>query len=141
MLLPFEQPLTYYGALSTAMGACLFLFVMTERKVEKLRRTSERDLAAGEKQMGLLGAQMASLETRLGEWAVRTTEVEETVASLSAVRRKQIGDSNIDANQRTAVFRMARRGDSPERIAAELRVPRNEVDLLLKVQRAVVRAF
>jgi hypothetical protein len=89
----------------------------------------------------VIGGQLANLETRLGEWAGRTKAVEETVASLSAVRRPQIVSTGVNANQRTQVLRLARRGDRPEQIAAELRVPKNEVDLLLKVQRAVVRAF
>ena len=141
MSLPFEQPLLYYGLLSMAMGACLFLFVSTERKLERLRRNSVRNNEDGEKQIELIGAQMASIETRLGQWAGRTAEVEETVAGLGAVHRKHLRSVSIDANQRTEVFRLARRGDPPERIAAELRVPPKEVELLLKVQRAVVRAF
>ena len=36
---------------------------------------------------------------------------------------------------------MARRGDRPEQIAADLRDPKSEVEQLLKVQRAVVRLY
>ena len=141
--MPFSvtHPLAYYGALSAAMSACLYLFVSTARNMDGLRKCLERRIGEMERETGLLGAQIASVETRLGEWAGRTKDVEETVSGLSAVRRASALSTGVDSNQRTQVLRMARRGEGAERIAAELRVPKNEVDLLLKVQRAVVRAF
>jgi hypothetical protein len=42
-------------------------------------------------------------------------------------------------NKRSQVLRMQRRGDAPEQIAIALEVPLQEVDLLLKVQRIVLR--
>ena len=141
--MPFsvEHPIAYYGALAAAMGGCFYLFVATAARMESMKRKLEHRVSETERQTTLLGGQMANLETRLGEWAGRTKVVEETVLSLSAVRRPQIVSTGVNANQRTQVLRLARRGDRPEQIAAELRVPKNEVDLLLKVQRAVVRAI
>lgn len=141
--MPFsvEHPIAYYGALAAAMGACFYLFVATAARMESMKRKLENRISDTDRQNGVIGGQLANLETRLGEWAGRTKAVEETVASLSAVRRPQIVSTGVNANQRTQVLRLARRGDRPEQIAAELRVPKNEVDLLLKVQRAVVRAF
>jgi len=141
MLLSVEHPLAYYGALSAAMSACLYLFVTVMRDMECLRRRVDFRQTRTETDAGILGTQVAALETRLGEWAGRARDVEEKVTSLSALRRPQSMSTGVDANQRTQVIRLARRGDRPEQIAAELRVPRSEVELLLKVQRAVVRAF
>ena len=39
----------------------------------------------------------------------------------------------LNLNKRGQVLRMRRRGEKPESIAAALSIPRNEVDLLLKV--------
>lgn len=141
--MPFsvEHPIAYYGALAAAMGGCFYLFVATAARMETMKRRFDKRIAETEIQTSQLGAQIASVETRISEWAGRTKAVEETVASLSAVRRPQIVSTGVNATQRTQVMRLARRGDRPEQIAAALRVPRNEVDLLLKVQRAVVRAF
>jgi DNA-directed RNA polymerase specialized sigma24 family protein len=136
-----EHPLAYYGTLSVAMSACLYLFVTVARDLEGLKRKVDRRQSEIERNAGITGAQVATLETRLGEWAGRTREVEEKVSSLAALRRPQAMSTGVDANQRTQVIRMARRGDRPEQIAAELRVPKSEVELLLKVQRAVVRVF
>ena len=123
------------------MGVCVYLFVATAARMESMKRRLDKRILETESRAGELGGQIASFETRIGEWAGRTKSLEETVSSLSAVRRPQIVSTGVDATQRTQVLRLARRGDRPEQIAAELRVPRNEVDLLLKVQRAVVRAF
>jgi hypothetical protein len=141
MPISVEHPVAYYGALSAAMSACLYLFVSVARDMESLRRRFDRRMTDAEKESGTIGLQVASLETRLGEWAGRTRDVEEKVAGLAALRRPQALTTGVDANQRTQVLRLARRGDRAEQIAAELRVPKSEVELLLKVQRAVVRAF
>jgi hypothetical protein len=141
MLFSVAHPLAYYGTLSAAMSVCLYLFVSTAQNIDGLKKRLERRIGETERETGLTGAQVASMETRLGEWEGRTKELEESLTSLSAVRRPQALSTGVDANQRTQVLRMARRGDRAEQIAAELRVPKNEVDLLLKVQRAVVRAF
>jgi DNA-binding NarL/FixJ family response regulator len=141
--MPFtvEHPLAYYGTLAAAMSACLYLFVSVAKDLQFLRRGIDRRLTEVEGVNVSVVGQMAAIETRLGEWATRTSEVEEKVAGLAALRRSQALSTGVDANQRTQVLRLARRGDRAEQIAAELRVPKSEVDLLLKVQRAVVRSL
>ncbi|MBI2689756.1 MAG: hypothetical protein HYX27_25895 [Acidobacteria bacterium] len=130
MTFSVEQPLMYCGALSAAMSTCLYLFVSTERKIGALRRKVEDR-----------NKDVASIETRLGEWAGRTKEVEDAVSSLSVARQRQVPANGVNTQQRTKVLRMAKKGDGAEQIATELGIPKNEVDLLLKVQRAVVRTF
>jgi hypothetical protein len=141
MELSAMHPLAYYGALSSAMCACLYLFVSTAQQVECLKKRFDGRSCASEQEISRLGTQMASLETRLAGWAGRTNDLEETVSGLAAVRRMNIPTNGVNSNQRTQVLRMARRGERADQIAAELRIPKNEVDLLLKVQRAVVRVF
>jgi hypothetical protein len=141
MPLNVEQPLAYYGALSAGVSACLYLFVSLGRQIQNLNRQVNRRFSDVDKEAGVVVAQIATLETRLGEWAGRTREVEERVSLQSPLRRPQTISTGVDANQRTQVLRLARRGDRPEQIAAELQVPKSEVELLLKVQRAMVRVF
>lgn len=131
----------FYMTLAATMIACLYLFVSVGRRLEKVRLGLERRIAEAGREMRTIGMQAASLEARFCELAERTTATEDRVAALAAVRRPPPGSVGVDANQRTQVLRLARRGERPEQIAAELRVPRNEVDLLLKVQRAVVKVF
>ena len=47
--------------------------------------------------------------------------------------------SGLNMNKRSQVLRMHRKGDAPERISTALEVPLQEVDLLLKVQRIMLR--
>lgn len=136
-----DHPVAYYGVLSAAMSACLYLFVSTARNIESVRRRFDRRMLDSELQTGIIGTQVAAIQTRVDEWTTRSQELEGKVASLAAVRRPQFLSVGIDANQRTQVLRLARRGERPERIAAELGVPKSEVDLLLKVQRAVAAAI
>jgi hypothetical protein len=46
--------------------------------------------------------------------------------------------AGLNLNKRSHALRMFRRGDSPEQIAAALELPRQEVELLLKVHRIVI---
>ncbi|HUI77217.1 MAG TPA: hypothetical protein VLY24_04860 [Bryobacteraceae bacterium] len=46
--------------------------------------------------------------------------------------------SGFNLGKRTQALRMHRHGDSPEKIASTLELPRQEVELLLKVQRIVL---
>jgi DNA-binding NarL/FixJ family response regulator len=45
---------------------------------------------------------------------------------------------SFNLSRRSQVLRMHRRGESPDQIAASLRMPKQEVDLLLKVHRIVL---
>jgi len=132
MQFPAEHPVMYYGALSAAMSACLYLFVTVSQKMGTMERRIDDRLDGIEKEAGVVGAQAGALDGRV-------KEMEETVAGLTAARRAQAMASGVDANQRTKVLRMARRGGRPEQIAAELGVPKSEVDLLVKVERALTR--
>lgn len=139
MTFPAEHPVLYYAALSASMSACLYLFSSVKRDIAveggSLRRRIENLDAA----VGRNGAHAASLESPLGEWAGRTVALEEKVDLLQPTRRP--GAAPVDANTRNQVIRMARLGQRPERISTELSLPRNEVDLMLKVHRAVIRTF
>jgi hypothetical protein len=82
-------------------------------------------------------------EATLGNWR-------ETLDSLSAQVRDLPRESlpgptsappksGLNMGKRSQVLRMRRRGDAPEQIAIALEIPLQEVDLLLKVQRIVLR--
>jgi hypothetical protein len=54
-------------------------------------------------------------------------------ASISPTPR-----AGLNLTKRSQVLRMHRKGDAPDRIAAALEVPLQEVDLLIKVHRIVI---
>ena len=94
--------------------------------------SARRATVAGAKlQTGLeaLATRIENLE-RLGE-DLRRLPAEVPIESGSA-------RSGLNLNRRAQVLRMHRRGDAPDRIASLLELPRQEVDLLIKVHRIVI---
>lgn len=84
-----------------------------------------------------------SVEGTLHNWR-------ETLDSLSAQVRDlpqqslvavagALPKSGLNMNKRSQVLRMHRQGDAPEQISIALEIPLQEVDLLLRVQRIVLR--
>jgi len=86
------------------------------------------------------------LETELKTLVLTTRRLEDLM--LDAERRLQESEqrssqlvppptsrSGLNLTKRSQAARMLRRGDQPEQIAATLCLPRNEVDLLLKIQK------
>ena len=97
-------------------GTCLLYAFVLHMKVRNLTR--------------LVREQREHFESRMEQW---TDGVESLRAELSAEMRPSAGQQALNLNKRGQVLRMRRRGENPETIAAALSLPRNEVDLLLKV--------
>jgi len=62
----------------------------------------------------------------------------ETLRRQPAEASPEVGKAALNLNKRAQVLRMHRRGDPPDRIATLLEVPRQEVDLLIKVHRIII---
>ena len=80
-------------------------------------------------------AMVAALRVTVEELSaqMRDIECQPPVGGLSAAPK-----SGLNLSKRSQVLRMHRNGDAPERIAAALEVPQQEVDLLIKVHRIVL---
>ena len=105
-----------WGMLLVAATCLLYTFVL---------HVKMRNLAS------LIREQREHFESRMERW---TDGVESLRAELSAeIVRPSSGQQALNLNKRGQVLRMRRRGENPETIAAALAIPRNEVDLLLKV--------
>ncbi|HWB87414.1 MAG TPA: hypothetical protein VG675_24940 [Bryobacteraceae bacterium] len=95
------------------------------------------------------------LEKRLAalqeEKSVALEPICEAVKSLSAevrdLQQAPVAENpasprmGFNLTKRSQALRMHRRGDSPEQIALALEVPRQEIDLLLKVHRIVISSI
>ena len=78
-------------------------------------------------------AATASLQKALDGLAAQVQDFQQApAAALPAVR------AGLNLCKRSQVLRMHRKGDPPDRIAAALEVPLQEVDLLIKVHRIVI---
>jgi len=129
---PMIHPVTQYALLGAAMTVCLYLFISVKAEIQALRRRWRRHEDATNFSFAEVRAALTDVRTAM-------TELEQRAQTPAPVPALPSGSINM--TKRSQVLRMAKRGERAEQIAATLRVPQNEVDLLLKVQRAVLRVM
>jgi hypothetical protein len=130
---PMFMTLLPLGALALNLFLVLGLFFGLNRNFWKLRgRVAKAEAASAELS--------AAIRDVIGKLA----ELEETRAvqpsSLGGAMGGTLGDG-LNTTLRSKVLKMHRLGQSSDRIAGALRVPKGEVDLLLKVHRIVMRPY
>jgi hypothetical protein len=81
-----------------------------------------------------LEAEIARLQAGLDTLSAQVRELERQPASAAPGVPRQA----MNLSRRSQAIRMHRRGEDPAQIAASLELPRQEVDLLLKVHQIVV---
>jgi hypothetical protein len=140
-MIAVTHPFLYYALLAAAMTACIHLFVSIKCDLARLDKKLSKRIQTTDSEVSRIGAQTGALETRVAGWSARVQGLEDNIEAFSLARSENTPRAGIDLNQRTQVIRRARRGERPEQIAVELGMPKNEVDLLVKVHRAVVRVF
>jgi hypothetical protein len=71
------------------------------------------------------------------EWRLRAEQVEQRLEELAADAVKETPwppAGGLNRMKRTEALFMLRRGDAPASVAAALGIPRNELDLLMRIQ-------
>ena len=130
-LLPY---LTVAANLVLVLGILLGL----SQRVRQLR------VSTGKQEMALK-AETARLSAEITELKGQIRELEQTDNSLiegaSALGSPASTEISVNKTLRSKVLKMHRLGQSPDRIAGALRVPKGEVDLLVKVHRIVMRPY
>jgi hypothetical protein len=126
-------PLTYYAVLAAVIIACLYLFVTAQIQLTAVNKRRRRDQIATCSVIDELRTGVATVKAGLHD-------AEQRAQAAEALAQPQT-PQGMNVNKRTLVLRMARRGERPDQIAAALRLPQNEVDLVLKVHRSLVRAL
>jgi hypothetical protein len=93
-------------------------------------------------------AETARLSAEIIELKSQILELEQTdhsvgsLGSSAAVSALPAAPgSSVNSTLRSKVLKMHRLGQSPDRIAGALRVPKGEVDLLVKVHKIVMRPY
>jgi len=127
--------LTLLPYLTVAANLTLVLAILftVSQRVRELRGGVRKHEAALQSESARLSAEIAELKTKL-------QEIEEPSQSLLP-GTAAAGASGVNSTLRSKVLKMHRLGQSPERIAGSLRLPRGEVDLLVKVHRIVMRPY
>lgn len=117
----FANPLTLLAVLAIMLICALVLFVSLKCEIAGARRLARETAASAEQLRASMAAELA---------AIRETPpvVQEVVVAAP------VGDG-LNMTRRAAALRMEKRGESVSTIAAALRVPQNEIELLLKLQK------
>jgi hypothetical protein len=120
--------IVFLALLAAGLGACVYLFIAFK---QDLRRAERR----WSKRLDTVQSEAESMRSELAETRERLHETEENAGLLVP---PQPALSGLNLGKRSQAIRMFRRGERPEQIAAVLRLPVGEVDLLLKVHRIVL---
>lgn len=117
------SPATQYGALALGLAGCLLLFISTKVELRSIRRQAVESNQSVNVSFTSLAAEVEGIRA-----GVRELETKPPVVTLV---------EGLNLTKRAQALRMHRRGEPVSTIAATLRAPQNEVELLLKVQRLV----
>ncbi len=109
-------PLLICGVMAVAGSCLLYIFVLDVRMKTLTRKSRE---------------QREHLEGRVTQIAEAADRLKAQLAEMEKPQRVPAQPLNL--NKRGQILRMRRRGERPETIAGALSIPRNEVELLLKV--------
>ena len=118
------HPLTTYGPLAAGLLLSLYLFYTLKREAGAARKQ-------GSAKTDYLEAALGAMERRVSELEAYLKDAEGGGAGATL--------QALNLTKRAKALRMYRRGESTSSIAAALDLPRNEVDLLIKIQRLVAR--
>lgn len=118
-LLPFAVP-------ALGICACVILFL-----------TLKSDMRSGDQKL------LSRHEALESEWKARFEELEkkhqELAGQVQVFALPAQPKALINLTRRSQALQLHRQGEPPEQIAAALGLPRNEVDLLLKVNALVLK--
>jgi hypothetical protein len=112
---------------AATMVACVLLFLSLKRENAALRRRAQLDHELLSEQVETFRRSLNELQSALAE------RVEATPVAVSPAPGR-----SMNISKRSQALRLHRRGESSGTIAATLRLPLNEVELLLKVHRTVI---
>jgi hypothetical protein len=116
------SPFTIYSVIAMALIGTLVLFITVKLEIRRAL-CAVRDARL-------------SVDVAVQELSVGVEQLRTEISSTTAATAPTVG-SALNLTKRTQALRMLRRGEPVESIASALRVPRNEIELLLKVQQLV----
>ncbi|MBI4891945.1 MAG: hypothetical protein HY821_15065 [Acidobacteria bacterium] len=118
-------PLT---ASAATMLACIALFFSVKRENAAIKRRAQLERES-------FTASLENLRRALGRLEAGQAERDEPITFSMPMT---VPGESINIGKRSQALRLFRRGETPEKIATALKIPQNEVELLVKVHRTVV---
>jgi hypothetical protein len=135
MLLSLLPYLTVVANLAIVLAVLLGI----NQRVRRLSARSSKEEKAQQAEIARLAGEIVELKTR-----VSTLEESEKTAQVTPLPDPATAGqprTGINNTLRSKVLKMHRLGQPADRIAGSLRVPRGEVDLLVKVHQIVMRPY
>jgi hypothetical protein len=130
--------LTLLPYLTVAANLALVLLILLglNQRMRRLADQSAKQAKAHESDQARWNAEISDLQTRIGE----LEQAGNSIAS-NAPPAASTTSNGVNSTLRSKVLKLHRMGQSPDRIAGSLRVPKGEVDLLVKVHKIVMRPY
>ena len=114
------SPLTIYGVILTALIATLVMFVTAKLEIQQALNEARNA--------------RQSLDGAVQEMAEGMGQLRSEMATTAVTAAVAAPGPGLNLTKRTQALRMLRRGETLESIASALRTPRNEIELLVKLQ-------
>lgn len=111
------SPLAPYAILALSLIASLAMFVSMKVEIAKVRHYFMESRHSAQAATSALAEEMADLRRE-----------------ASPTETAPCAGQELNLTRRAQALRMQRRGESPATITAALRLPRNQVELLLKIE-------
>jgi hypothetical protein len=134
MLLTLLPYLTVVVNLALVLGVLLGL----HQRVRELRARAGRNEKTLETETARLSAEIVELKGQIKELEQNDHSLPPATPATGAAGAAA---TTVSSTLRSKVLKMHRLGQSPDRIAGALRVPKGEVDLLVKVHKIVMRPY
>ncbi len=121
--------------LSCVLSLCVWLFVLAKGDLRRVENQCKSRFSLVETKLEESELRFNVLESQIGEVGRQLKQIDDAVQQpLHSVIPSANGPSH---GKRTAIIRLAQRGERADHIANAVGMPTSEVDLLLKVHRAV----
>lgn len=128
MLVRYLIPLAPFLLIGLNSVLSLFFFLYLQQEIRTMKsRWARRQLAQE--------SATSELKAQLVELGARVLDAEERTGVLVPPTPPKSG---LNLNKRSQAIRMSRHGEQADKIAATLNLPRQEVELLLKIHGRVV---
>lgn len=124
------QPVVIYSVAAAGLMLALLLFVWTRLNLKALEQHLLTRQAELERSADAIRESLARTAEEVGQIE------RQMVVTASAAPRP-----SLNLSKRSHALRLYRKGDTAEQIATALKIPCQEVELLLKVHRIVVAAL
>ena len=139
-----QNPWLLWGLSALALVAlglvgCLFLFSVTNAENVRVQRKLESEKQELTRELESFRDSLASLRAVVQEAELQPSMATAAAASTASGTSPGGSVTTMNNQKRGQALRMYRHGESSEKIAAALQLPRGEVDLLLKVEDTLSR--